>query len=92
MFRSVGEMKLKTFIEHFSLDLVPEEESRLNELGVLRVTGKSIFSISSHDLLIGYITAGSMYLSEDDLSYGEPTAIGNKELSGHVIKTGYYNS
>jgi hypothetical protein len=53
---------------------------------------RSLFVVSTADPSPGFVVANSLYMSEDDLSYGEPSTIDAPELAGNVISSGYFNS
>ena len=91
MFRAVGELRLRSRLEGLTVDLASMSQlsNELNEIQVSR--GDSIFTLSSDDFARGYVVASAMYLSEDALSYGEPSTIDNPDLTHAVIRSGYFS-
>ena len=90
MFRAVTEIRLRHRISDLSLDNVDEDGDALFRLGIQDRGDRHVFLISSEEFDDGYVVAGSMYMSEDDLSDGEPSSIDDDDLADRVIRSGYF--
>ena len=92
MFRAVQEMRLRSRLEGVKIDVL-RAGGTSGEFADVRVLGeRSLFILSSEGSSHGFVVANSLYMSEDDLSYGEPSTIDNPELEANVISSGYFNS
>ena len=90
MFRSVTTMRIQHRYDGLTIDLMPpgDADAEWNSLG--DAANRYVFALKSTTGATGYVVAGSMYLSEDDLGDGEPSTIEHRELSDHVISSGHY--
>lgn len=92
MFRAVQEMRLRSRLEDVEIDVLQAEEAAGEFADVQVSGGRNLFVVSSVGLSRGYVVASSLYMSEDDLAYGEPSTIDAPELEGSVIRSGYFTS
>jgi hypothetical protein len=92
MFRAVQEMRLRSRMEDIEIR-TPQTEMTSGTFVDVRISGgRSLFVVSTADPSCGFVVANSLYMSEDDLSYGEPSTIDAPELADNVISSGYFNS
>ena len=92
MFRAVREMRVRKVVEGLALDIVRDGDPRLVEFGVAPDPYRHVFAVSSPGFPYGYVIAASVFTAEDDLSYGDPSALDHSELEGHVIRSTYFES
>jgi hypothetical protein len=90
MFRGVTEMRLRQRIGELSIDVVSDDSIKLRNLGIQDRGDRHAFLISSRDFPNGYVVAMGLYLSEDHLSYGEPSTIDNRDLADQIVRSGYF--
>lgn len=92
MFRGVQEMRLRSRLDNVEIT-VSHGGDPAGEFAEVQVSGgRSLFVVSSAALTGGYVVASSLYLAEDDLSYGEPSTIDAPELEDRVVRSGYFPS
>ncbi|GAA0490431.1 hypothetical protein Ade02nite_23960 [Paractinoplanes deccanensis] len=87
MFRAVRTLQLKQRYDSLVVDVVPTEEAlRMFGLEERETDGRYVFSLMDGRGRGGYIVAGSLFLTEDDLSEFEPSSIDHREQAGRIIR------
>ncbi|WP_406636005.1 hypothetical protein [Amycolatopsis sp. WGS_07] len=88
MFRAVRAINLRQRYERLEIGLAdPAEEPA--ELRDLLEYGARVFTVTDGGS-DGYVVASAVYLSEDHLSYGEPSTIDHPELADRIVRSGYF--
>lgn len=91
MFRAVKELHIKNRYEGLAIDVLRSDAAAAEfSLNASDLKGRFVFSLTPTVGRKGYIVAGSLFLSEDDLSDGDPSSIDHAELERHVIRAGAY--
>ncbi|GAA1380910.1 hypothetical protein [Catellatospora chokoriensis] len=88
MFRGVTALKLRDEYKDLVVDLLSLDAARAelgHEMDAIQ-SGMFAFSIRSASGASGYVVASSVYLSEDDMDYGEPSSIDHPEFEDRVIR------
>ncbi|MCR6488714.1 hypothetical protein M8542_38385 [Amycolatopsis sp. OK19-0408] len=89
MFRVVQEMRLRQWMDDVEIQLLTEGVS--DRFADVQISGdRALFVILSAGSVCGFVVAGALYMSEDDLEYGERSTIDTSELKDSVIRSGYY--
>lgn len=88
MFRGVTVLKLRDGYRDLAVDLIPMDrvEEELGDDHVALEDGMFAFSIATGGKKCGYVVAGSLYLAEDDMDYGEPSAIDHPEFEDRILR------
>ncbi|MFE6511680.1 hypothetical protein ACFVDI_21090 [Nocardioides sp. NPDC057767] len=81
MFRGVTELQVRSKMKDLVVGLAGPESAADG--------GRFKFSLDVGDWH-GYVVARGLYFSEDDLAYGEPSTIDDRELYAHVVRAGMW--
>ncbi|MDQ4114599.1 MAG: hypothetical protein M3306_26425 [Actinomycetota bacterium] len=81
MFRGVAELQVRSQMKELSIDLA---EGKGPDAG-----GRYTFEVKDAGWR-GYVVARALHFAEDDLSYGEPSTIDNRDVAAHVLSSGYW--
>ena len=90
MFRSVTAVKLRCRYERLLINITRPDQLGDSPADLREITDRFIFVIGEDAEDLGYVVAGALFYSEDDLDYGEPSAIDHRELQSHVIASGHF--
>jgi hypothetical protein len=89
MLRNVEELRLPTTIPDLSVDVLPRGLAAVG-LGTVGGPGVFVFGVSAGGSRVGFVLAGSLHLSEDDLSSDEPSTVGTRQLAGHIMRSAHF--
>src|SRR5262245_33444049 len=90
MFRSVTALKIRHCYDWLRIGVALPQDIGDDQLQLGDVSDRFLFTVGASADDLGYVVAGSLFLSEDDLEDGQPSTIGNRELAAPVIRSGVY--
>jgi hypothetical protein len=89
MFRAVRQMKVNHRYEDLTISVPgPEEAQKQFGLSGGEIEGRIVFELASGGFPSAYVVAGSLYMAEDDLEDGHPSALDDESLAAHIIRSG----
>ncbi|MDP9793376.1 hypothetical protein J2S43_001888 [Catenuloplanes nepalensis] len=92
MFRDVAAFRLRRTYENLAVDLVPASDA-FGLLGGDMETvefDSYVFSVGAVGGVSGFVVAGTCHFAEDDMEYGEPSAIDHSEFASRVTRSGNF--
>lgn len=89
MFRAVRQVKVSHRYENLSISvLVSDEAMGMFGLDPGEIESRTVYGLASNGLLASFVVAGSLHLAEDNLGDGDPSALDDKSLAAHIIRSG----